>query len=68
MGRYELVKEEMKREVMEIREVLQEEMSIFYELMGEVEYSLFNLENEKHIEWLKRRIDRLYYMRKIIGN
>lgn len=61
MSRYELVKEQMKREVMEIREVLQEEMLIFYELMGEVEYSLFNLENEKHIEWLKRRIDKLYY-------
>ena len=46
---------------MEIREVLQDERTIFYELMGEVEYSLFNMENKKHLEWLKRRIDRLYY-------
>ena len=46
---------------MEIREVLQDEISIFYELMGEVEYSLFNVGNKKHLEWLKRRIDRLYY-------
>jgi GNAT superfamily N-acetyltransferase len=46
---------------MEIREVLQSEISIFYELMGEVEYSLYNMGNKKHLEWLEKRIDRLYY-------
>lgn len=46
---------------MEIREVLQNEISIFYELMGEVEYSLFKMGNKKHLEWLEKRIDRLYY-------
>jgi GNAT superfamily N-acetyltransferase len=46
---------------MEIKKVLQDEMDMFYELMGEVEYSLFSTKNEKHIKWLKKRIDRLYY-------
>lgn len=46
---------------MEIRKVLQSEMESFYELIGEVEYSLFNVKNEEHINWLKKRIDRLYY-------
>lgn len=46
---------------MKIRKVLQDEIDMFYELIGEVEYSLFSIKNEKHIEWLKKKIDRLYY-------
>lgn len=46
---------------MEIRKVLQDEIDNFYELIGEIEYSLFNAKNEEHLHWLKNRIDRLYY-------
>ncbi|MDZ5253651.1 GNAT family N-acetyltransferase [Clostridium sp. LIBA-8841] len=46
---------------MKIRKVLQSEIESFYELIGEVEYSLFSTENEEHMNWLKKKIDRFYY-------
>lgn len=46
---------------MKIRRVMQDEINIFYELIGEIEYSIFNVKNEEHLDWLKKRIDRLYY-------
>lgn len=46
---------------MQIRKVLQSNLDIFYELIGEVEHTLFSTKNEEHINWIKRRIDRLYY-------
>lgn len=51
----------MGENFMEIRKVLQDEIDSFYELIGEIEYTLFSTKNENHINWLKKRIDRLYY-------
>lgn len=48
-------------DLIQIRKVLQSNIASFYELIGEVEYTLFSTKNEEHINWIKKRIDRLYY-------
>ena len=48
-----------ENDLMQIRKVLQSNIDIFYELIGEVEHALFRTKNEEYINRIKRIIDRL---------